>query len=137
VRGRRGVVAPGAGGVRAAGKGREGSRRRGEPPPCVTNRLYGATKAANELLGHAYVAGWGLDFVVLRLSAAFGPGTFVAGSVAGGVMHALVGAAVERRPVRGRPRSGRRGDPHPEGIARAGAAARFPPNPRPPPLHLL
>jgi len=123
VLGGRRVVFASTEGVYGRANAMEVNRRLVETSPYGYNSLYGATKAANELLGHAYVAGWGLDFLVLRLSAVFGPGTFVAGSVAGEFMHALVSAAVERRPLRVRPWSGRREYTYARDIARAVASA--------------
>jgi nucleoside-diphosphate-sugar epimerase len=65
--------------------------------------LYGASKAAMELIGQAYAEGLGVDFVALRFSAVYGPGTFVGGSIIGELVDAMVRAAVEARRLEVRP----------------------------------
>ncbi|HZU06212.1 MAG TPA: NAD(P)-dependent oxidoreductase [Chloroflexota bacterium] len=84
------------------------AKRLPETAPYGYNPLYGATKAANELLGHAYADRFQVDFIALRFSAVFGPGTFAGGSVAGEFIHDLLTAAIDRRPVQVRPWPARR-----------------------------
>jgi UDP-glucose 4-epimerase len=96
-----------------------------ETSPYGYNPLYGAAKAASELVGNAYVASFKLDFVTLRFSAVYGPGTFVGGSTAGQFMHDLIAAAVEERPLRVQPWPGRREYTYAKDIARGVEAACF------------
>jgi nucleoside-diphosphate-sugar epimerase len=96
-----------------------------ETSPYGYNPLYGATKVANEFLGMAYAQRFGVDFLALRFSAVFGPGTFVGGSTAGEFMHSLISAAVERRPLRVQPWPARREYTYGKDIARAVEAACF------------
>ena len=90
-----------------------------ETSPYGYNPLYGAAKAASELIGHAYADRFRVDFVALRFSAVFGPGTFVGGSTAGQFMHDLITAAVEGRPLRVQPWPARREYTYAKDIARA------------------
>src|SRR4051812_3031839 len=87
------------------------------------NPLYGAAKASSELIGHAYAGTFGVDFIALRFSALFGPGTFVGGSAAGEFMHSLITAAVEQRPLRVRPWPARREYTYAKDIAAGVVAA--------------
>ena len=93
--------------------------------PYGYNPLYGAAKASSELLGSAYADRFGVDFVALRFSALFGPGTFVAGSVAGEFMRDLITAAVEQRPLRVQPWPARREYTYAKDIGRAVERACF------------
>jgi UDP-glucose 4-epimerase len=101
------------------------AQRLPETSPYGYNPLYGASKAASELLGHAYADRLGVDFVALRFSAVFGPGTFVGGSTAGQFMHDLIAAAVEERPLRVQPWPARREYTYAKDIARGVEAACF------------
>ena len=96
-----------------------------ETSPYGYNPLYGASKIANEFIGMAYADRFKLDFVALRFSAVFGPGTFVGGSTAGQFMHDLIGAAVEQRPLRVQPWPAGREYTYAKDIARAVEAACF------------
>ena len=96
-----------------------------ETAPYGYNPLYGASKIASEVIGHAYADRLGVDFVVLRFSAVFGPGTFVGGSAAGQFMHDLLSAAVEERPLRVQPWPARREYTYGKDIARGVEAACF------------
>src|SRR5579885_1089751 len=96
-----------------------------ETSPYGYNPLYGAAKASSELLGHAYAGTFKLDFIALRFSALFGPGTFVGGSAAGEFMHDLITAAVEQRPLRVRPWPARREYTYAKDIAKGVVAACF------------
>jgi UDP-glucose 4-epimerase len=87
--------------------------------------LYGASKAAGELLGLAYADNLGVDFVALRFSAVFGPGTFVGGSIIGELLDDMVRAAVEQRPWRVRPWPLRQEYTYVEDIARGVELALF------------
>jgi UDP-glucose 4-epimerase len=89
------------------------------------NPLYGAAKAASELVGHAYASQFKVDFIALRFSALFGPGTFVGGSAAGEFMHDLVTAAVDQRPLRVQPWPARREYTYAKDIAKGVEAAIF------------
>lgn len=64
--------------------------------------VYGASKAAVELIGLSYADGLGVDFVALRFSAVYGPGTFVGGSIIGQMLDEMVraGLAGQRLTVR-------------------------------------
>src|SRR5919199_3456782 len=99
------------------------AQRLPETSPYGYNPLYGAAKAASELLGNAYADRFNVDFVALRFSALFGPGTFVGGSVAGEFMHDLITAAVEQRPLRVRPWPARREYTYAKDIAKGVVAA--------------
>jgi UDP-glucose 4-epimerase len=101
------------------------AQRLPETSPYGYNPLYGAAKAASELLGSAYADRFGVDFVALRFSAVYGPGTFVGGSVAGEFMHDLIAAAVEQRPLRVQPWPARREYTYGKDVARAVVAACF------------
>ncbi len=101
------------------------AQRLPETSPYGYNPLYGAAKAASELLGSAYADRFGVDFVALRFSAVFGPGTFVGGSTAGQFMHDLIAAAVEQRPLRVQPWTARREYTYGKDIGRAVALACF------------
>jgi UDP-glucose 4-epimerase len=94
-----------------------------EASPYGYNPLYGAAKASSELIGHAYAGTFGVDFIALRFSALFGPGTFVGGSAAGEFMHSLITAAVEQRPLRVRPWPARREYTYAKDIAAGVVAA--------------
>jgi UDP-glucose 4-epimerase len=96
-----------------------------ETSPYGYNPLYGAAKAASELIGHAYVDKFKLDFIALRFSAVFGPGTFVGGSTAGEFMHDLIAAAIEKRPLRVQPWPARREYTYAKDIARGVELACF------------
>lgn len=89
------------------------------------NPLYGAAKASSELIGFAYANRFGFEFVVLRFSAVFGPGTFVGGSVAGEFIHNLLSAAVAKRPLKVQPWPARREYTYAKDIARGVELATF------------
>ncbi len=101
------------------------AQRLPETSPYGYNPLYGAAKASSELLGCAYADRFRVDFVALRFSAVFGPGTFVGGSTAGQFMHDLITAAVEQRPLRVQPWTARREYTYAKDIGRAVAQACF------------
>jgi UDP-glucose 4-epimerase len=96
-----------------------------ETSPYGYNPLYGAAKAASELLGHAYADRLGVDFLALRFSAVYGPGTFVGGSAAGQFMHDLITAAVDGRPLSVQPWPARREYTYGKDIGRAVELACF------------
>ena len=87
--------------------------------------LYGASKAAMELIGLAYADNLGVDFVALRFSAVYGPGTFVGGSIIGELLDGMVRAAVEGKPCRVRPWPLRQEYTYVEDIARGVELALF------------
>jgi nucleoside-diphosphate-sugar epimerase len=102
---------------------REGSVDEERPRGAVG--LYGASKAAMELIGLAYTDNLGVDFVALRFSAVFGPGTFVGGSIIGELLDGMVRGAVEGRPWRVRPWPLRQEYTYVEDIARGVELALF------------
>ena len=100
-----------------------GQRGRGAPP-----RRGGTVRGEqgrDGAIGLAYADNLGVDFVALRFSAVFGPGTFVGGSIIGELLDGMVRAAVEGRPWRVRPWPLRQEYTYVEDIARGVELALF------------
>jgi UDP-glucose 4-epimerase len=68
-----------------------------ESVPLRPRTPYGATKAATEMLGHAYNECFGMDVISLRVGQIYGPGQFMQEDVHDAIKAALRGEVLELR----------------------------------------